>query len=184
MVNVSMNNDMIGTLRSLLGKKLCALECPRIDEWGRTYCHAMIEADGASVEVSNEQTDIDYFGEMEGMPVMTCRPMSEEEVFDPFPGKKPARYTLMGTVKQITVIDETISVPTESYELTHTVAVAFDTERGTVCLCTTGMFDESIRVGIDKPLENCLPAVGQIADEWRNAPSDIVRVERQARKII
>ena len=33
MVNVCMNQHMIGALKALVGSTLCALECPRIDEW-------------------------------------------------------------------------------------------------------------------------------------------------------
>ena len=78
------------------------------------------------------------------------------------------------------IVNETIALPDDSYELKHTVAVFIGTDKGSVCLCSTGIFDESIRVGIDEPLEHCLPSTEQVTDEWRDSPSDTVQVTRQA----
>lgn len=169
---------MIGTLQALIGSTLCALECPRIDEWRETYCHALIVSDRARVQISNEETDIDYFNGVEGLPIMTCHALSAEEKFNPFPNHVPDKYTLTGTVTSVDIINETIALPDDSYELKHTVAVFIGTDKGTVCLCSTGIFDENIRVGIDEPLDHCLPSIEQVTDEWRDSPSDTVHVTR------
>lgn len=178
MVNACMNQHLIGTLQALIGSTLCALECPRIDEWRETYCHALIVSDRSRVQISNEETDIDYFNGVEGLPIMTCQALSAEEKFSPFPNHVPDKYTLTGTVTSVDIVNETIALPGDSYELKHTVAIFIGTDKGSVCLCSTGIFDENIRVGIDEPLENCLPSMEQVTDEWRDSPSDTVHVTR------
>ena len=178
MVNACMNQHMIGTLQALIGSTLCALECPPIDERRETYCHALIVSDRARVQISNEETDIDYFNGVEGLPIMTCHALSAEEKFNPFPNHVPDKYTLAGTVTSVDIINETIALPDDSYELKHTVAVFIGTDKGPVCLCSTGIFDENIRVGIDEPLDHCLPSIEQVTDEWRDSPSDTVHVTR------
>lgn len=178
MVNACMGQHMIETLQALIGSTLCALECSPIDEWRETYCHALIVSNRFRIQISNEETDIEYFNEVESLPIMTCRELSAEEKFNPFLNRMPNKYTLTGTVTYVDIINEAIAMPDVSYELKHTVAIFIGTDKGSVCLCSTGIFDESIRIGIDEPLENCLPSIEQVADEWRGSPSDTVHVTR------
>ena len=65
MIVHSITSQELDTLKSLIGKKLLCFKSQQKDSWNRIFGNILLVTEESEIELRNELTEIEYFGDSE-----------------------------------------------------------------------------------------------------------------------
>ena len=178
MIDATFTPSMCSTLQSLTGQRLISLECEPLEETQETYGNLLITTESQRIELINEEEPTPYSDGSEDISRFTCHRLTPQETFRQFVmGDHPVTYPLSGTVTQVRVVNDRITLPHENYTIQLSMALILDTNEGQIAFLRGWHFDEMITVIRDGDYRQSLRPVEHIRSDWGD-DADAINVTR------
>lgn len=170
MINHCITYEELQTLKTLIGTKLICFKSQKKDSWNRIFGNIAIITDKTEIELRNELTDIEYFGDSEDVSkfyvnqISASKPFSlmiEDEVFKTFVNE---------IITDIIIVEDEISIKDSSgnpiYEITMDDAVIIKTANSTYAISREWSLEEELIFIKTSDYKKDIYSIEEIISEW------------------
>lgn len=173
MILVRLTNEMKDLLKKLKGKTFVGYSATEIYQGETVYDGIIyVQTDSVFIKISNKEIEIPWFGE--GNKTEHIFSFHCEEVEEIFGIRESV---VKENIEKIELVNDTIKIPTQNYEITLDMAVIISTKTHKYIISRGWMFGEYLDVNVDKNLD-AIYSVAQVVEEWNNFGEWEVFVER------
>lgn len=177
MVKATLTDDMIKLLSSTIGKHLVSYECEQDDGFSRTFGNIRINFEGLSIEITNEEHTLPFFGEKEDMTYFMCTEVDPSSHFVPAIITETKVRNVGKTVSSIEIISDSVSVNNGEYEITFDEAIVFHMGEDVLMLARDIWFSEIISIADNDDYDHIF-SIEELKDAWSNDGEDEVKIQR------
>ena len=132
MIIHGITSQELNTLKSLIGKKLLRFKSQQKDSWNRIFGNILLVAEDFEIELRNELTEIEYFGDYEEVSKFYINKITKEKPFQLMVEDSIAETSVNEVVEDIIIIKDEINIKHSSgntiYEITMDDAVIIKTD--------------------------------------------------------
>ena len=178
MIEVKFDNKMIKTLSQMIGKQFVSYKCGAdTKQFLRSYGNILFILKDFSVELTNYQCAFPFFDRIEDVACFSCRLMNESEIFIPCCDEKVIEISINEKIKGIQIVNDTIFVKEENYEISIDNALILMCEENTYIFSRDIWFSETIDIDKNKDINDIYP-IKKVIEDWNNDGEYTVTVKR------
>ena len=126
------NEKELQMLKSLIGSKLISFKSQEKDSWNRIFGNIALVTDKTEIELRNELTEIEYFGDFEEVSKFYVNQITAENQFCLMVQDDVFETTVNETITDIIIVKDEVVVKDDSaktvYEITTDDAVIIKTD--------------------------------------------------------
>lgn len=178
---IGFNDEMKKILKSLVGKKLLNFEGDFEEKWNRVYSYLRINTNDGSIDLTNEESYIDFIEEKEDVTCLKCQTSKFNNIKDEF--KLSSKYVssniiINDVVKEINIITEII-IKEGAENIEYDKGIEIVTENHSYLFYTKSWFDEYIYYSFDNNRYDELYPIDEDLKVWKNGENVNVKIERK-----
>ena len=164
------NEKELQMLKSLIGAKLICFKSEQKDSWNRIFGNIALITDKTEIELRNELTEIEYFGETEEVSKFYVNQITAENPFCLMVQTDVFETTVNETITDIIIVkDEVVAKDTFEktiYEITTDDAVIIKTDSSAYVISRDWHLEEFMLFVKTTDIQRDVRSVADIIDEW------------------
>ena len=157
-------------LKGLIGKKLKCIKSEQKDSWNRIFGNLSIVADNSEIEIRNELTETEYFGDTEDVSKFKISKISNKNPFNLMIESPIIETKVEEHIIDILLIQDEISIKDSEnkvfYEITMDDAIVIKTENSTYVISREWSLEEELIFSKTSDYKNSIYSVDEIVSEW------------------
>ncbi|MBO4857897.1 MAG: hypothetical protein J5527_05235 [Treponema sp.] len=170
MIIHSITSRELNTLKSLVGKKLICFKSQQKDSWNRIFGNILLVTEVSEVELRNELTEIEYFGNTEEVSKFYVNQITKDKPFKLMVEDSITETPVNEIIEDIIVIKDEIDVKDSSensiYEITMDDAVIIKTDNSVYAISREWSLEEELIFIKTSDYMKDIYSVEQIVSEW------------------
>lgn len=170
MIIHGITSQELNTLKSLIGKKLLCFKSQQKDSWNRIFGNILLVTKDSEIELRNELTEIEYFGDCEEVSKFYVNKITKEKPFQLMVEDSIAETSVNEVVKDIIIVKDEINVKDSSgnsiYEITMDDAVIIKTDNSAYAISREWSLEEELIFVKTADYKKDIYSVEQIVSEW------------------
>ncbi len=178
MIVHGITSQELNTLKSLIGKKLLCFKSQQKDSWNRIFGNILLVTEDSEIELRNELTEIEYFGDSEDVSRFYVNLITKEKTFQLMVEDSIAETSVNEVVEDIIIIKDEISVKNSSgntiYEITMDDAVIIKTDNSVYTISREWSLEEELIFIKTSDYKKDIYSVEQIVSEWSDEDENTV----------
>ena len=170
MIIHGITSQELNTLKSLVGKKLLCFKSQQKDSWNRIFGNILLVTEDSEIELRNELTEIEYFGDSEEVSKFYVNKITKEKPFQLMVEDSIAETSVNEVVEDIIIVKDEINVKDSSgntiYEITMDDAVIIKTDNSVYAISREWSLEEELIFIKTSDYKKDIYSVEQIVSEW------------------
>lgn len=160
----------LNILKSLIGKKLLCFKSQQKDSWNRIFGNILFVTEDCEVELRNELTEIEYFGDSEEVSKFYVNQITNDKPFKLMVEDSIAETPVNEVIEDIIIVKDEINVNDSSgksiYEITMDDAVIIKTNNSVYAISREWSLEEELIFIKTSDYKKDIYSVEQIISEW------------------
>ncbi len=157
-------------LKGLIGKKLKYIKSEEKDSWNRIFGNLSIVTDNSEIEIRNQLTETEYFGDTEDVSKFKISEISNENPFTLMVESPVTETKVEEQITDIILIQDEISVKDSEnqsvYEITMDDAIVIKTKNSTYAVSREWSLEEELIFLKTADYKKSIYSVDEIVSEW------------------
>ena len=178
MIIHGITSQELNTLKSLIGKKLLCFKSQQKDSWNRIFGNILLVTEDSEIELRNELTEIEYFGDSEEVSKFYVNKITKEKPFQLMVEDSIAETSVNEVVEDIIIVKDEINVKDSSgntiYEITMDDAVIIKTDNSVYAISREWSLEEELIFVKTADYKKDIYSVEQIVSEWSDEDENTV----------
>ena len=170
MIFSCINENEKTLLKNLIGKELKYIKSEETDSWNRIFGNLSIVADNSEIEIRNELTPTDYFGDIEDVSKFKIFKITKEHPFELMVKSQIVETNVQEKIADILIIQDEISVKEANgnkvYEITMDTAIVIKTEKSSFVISREWSLEEELIFSKTANYAASVYSVKDIIEEW------------------
>lgn len=180
MINMTLDSNMEEILRKTKNAKFISYECGKI--FDNAYGNLRINTDNSSIELTNLQKTTPFFDAEEEVSGFGCKQVEMNSEFKPYCEENFQAFDVRETIKDIEIINDSISVNDASFEISFDQAIIIRTESNVIMFSRNIWFSEIITISEHDDYNSMYP-ISRVIEDWSDDGENKVKVIRTIRKL-
>lgn len=180
MIIHGITSQELNTLKSLVGKKLLCFKSQQKDSWNRIFGNILLVTEDSEIELRNELTEIEYFGDSEEVSKFYVNKITKEKPFQLMVEDSIAETSVNEVVEDIIIVKDEINVKDSSgnsiYEITMDDAVIIKTDNSVYAISRDWSLEEELIFVKAADYKKDIYSVEQIVSEWSDEDENSVAI--------
>ena len=178
MIIHSITSRELNTLKSLVGKKLICFKSQQKDSWNRIFGNILLVTEDSEVELRNELTEIEYFGNTEEVSKFYVNQITKDKPCKLLVEDSITETPVNEIIEDIIVIKDEIDVKDSSensiYEITMDDAVIIKTDNSVYAISREWSLEEELIFIKTSDYMKDIYSIEQIVSEWSDEEENTV----------
>ncbi len=178
MIVHGITSQELDILKSLIGKKLLCFKSQQKDSWNRIFGNILLVTEDFEIELRNELTEIEYFGDSEEVSKFYVNKITKKKPFQLMVEDSIAETSVNEVVEDIIIVKDEINVKDSSgnsiYEITMDDAVIIKTDNSVYAISREWSLEEELIFIKTSDYKKDIYSVEQIVSEWSDEDENTV----------
>lgn len=178
MINHCITYKELQMLKTLIGTKLVCFKSQKKDSWNRIFGNIAIITDKTEIELRNELTDIEYFGDSEDVSKFYVNQISASKPFSLMIEDEVFKTSVNEIITDIIIVEDEISIKDSSgkpiYEITMDDAVIIKTDNSTYAISREWSLEEELIFIKTSDYKKNIHSIEQIISEWSDEDENFI----------
>lgn len=178
MINHCITYKELQMLKTLIGTKLVCFKSQKKDSWNRIFGNIAIITDKTEIELRNELTDIEYFGDSEDVSKFYVNQISASKPFSLMIEDEVFKTSVNEIITDIIIVEDEISIKDSSgkpiYEITMDDAVIIKTDNSTYAISREWSLEEELIFIKTSDYKKNIYSIEQIISEWSDEDENFI----------
>lgn len=178
MINHCITYKELQMLKTLIGTKLVCFKSQKKDSWNRIFGNIAIITDKTEIELRNELTDIEYFGDSEDVSKFYVNQISASKPFSLMIEDEVFKTSVNEIITDIIIVEDEISIKDSSgnpiYEITMDDAVIIKTDNSTYAISREWSLEEELIFIKTSDYKKDIYSIEQIISEWSDEDENFI----------
>lgn len=178
MINHCITYKELQMLKTLIGTKLVCFKSQKKDSWNRIFGNIAIITDKTEIELRNELTDIEYFGDSEDVSKFYVNQISASKPFSLMIEDEVFKTSVNEIITDIIIVADEISIKDSSgkpiYEITMDDAVIIKTDNSTYAISREWSLEEELIFIKTSDYKKNIYSIEQIISEWSDEDENFI----------
>jgi hypothetical protein len=157
-------------LKDIIGQNLICFKSQKPDAWNHVFGNIAIIAENLEIEIRNELTPTEYFGDSEDISRFYVKQISEERPFRLMVDDSVVKTVVNEKVSDILIVQDSVTVRDSNgalvYEIAIDTAIVIKTEKSTFAISRDWSLEELLVFVKTANFENDIYSVQQMIEEW------------------
>lgn len=180
MINSCISKEEKVILKSLIGKKLDCIKSEQKDSWNRIFGNLAIITKDFEIEIRNELTETEYFGDIEDISKFKIRFISQENPFVLMVEAPIIETVVSEIIKDIIIVQDDVSVNDNNgktiYNITMDQAIIIKTSNSFYVISREWSLEEELIFLKSANYKNSVYSVNDVISEWSDEDDGTVAV--------
>lgn len=178
MINHCITYKELQMLKTLIGTKLVCFKSQKKDSWNRIFGNIALITDKTEIELRNELTDIEYFGDSEDVSKFYVNQISASKPFSLMIEDEVFKTSVNEIITDIIIVEDEISIKDSSgnpiYEITMDDAVIIKTANSTYAISREWSLEEELIFIKTSDYKKDIYSIEQIISEWSDEDENFI----------
>ncbi|MCR5606960.1 MAG: hypothetical protein K6F69_09120 [Treponema sp.] len=170
MIVHGINEKEVQILKSLIGTRLICFKSQQKDSWNRIFGNIALVTEKAEIELRNELTEIDYFGDSEDVSKFYVNQITAENPFCLMIEDSVIETSVNETITDIIIVKDEIIVKDSSgksiYEISTDDAVIIKTDSSAYVISRDWHLEEDMFFIKTADIQRDIRSITDIISEW------------------
>lgn len=180
MIYVTLDSYMEQLLRKMKKSVFVSYECGKV--FNNAYGNLRINTDVDSIELTNLQKVVPFFDDEEDVSGFMCKQVDKNSEFKPYCEETPQTFEVGESIKDIEIINDSISINDDEFEISFDQAIIIRTESKVIMFSRNIWFSEIITISEHDDYDSLHP-ISQVIETWSDQGENRVNVRRTCRKL-
>lgn len=173
MVFSCISDEEKAVLKTLIGKKIRSIKSEEKDSWNRIFGNLAVVAENCEVEIRNELTETEYFGDKEEVSKFKIRLITEDAPFMLMVETPVYETAVNETVTDVIIVQDEIQVKDAEgktvYEITMDEAIVIKTTDSTYVISREWCLEEELIFLKTADYKKSVYSIDDVISEWSDA---------------
>jgi len=142
------------------------------------YGNVQLNTEHFSLELRNEVRALPLFSEVEDISAFSCVAKSAGCTFEPYCEEPWQTILVNEKITGVSIVNDTVVVNSGEYSITFDMAVIVKTECHQYVFSRDWFFSETIKISVDKVLDDIYP-ISRVVADWNDDGNRKVSVQRK-----
>lgn len=178
MINHCITYKELQMLKTLIGTKLVCFKSQKKDSWNRIFGNIAVITDKTEIELRNELTEIEYFGDLEDVSKFYVNQISASKPFCLMIEDEVFKTSVNEIITDIIIVEDEISIKDSSgnpiYEITMDDAVIIKTADSAYAISREWSLEEELIFIKTSDYKKDIYSIEQIISEWSDEDENFI----------